>query len=53
MLPTIPGVRETFVGQFLKQLKLKALAVAKYLDAEPLVIIIIHKMATFLGPYQN
>ena len=37
MLPSTPGVKETLVGQTLKQLKLRALTLAKYVDAEPLV----------------
>lgn len=39
VLPATPGVKESFIGQFLKQMKLKALALAKYVDAEPLVIL--------------
>lgn len=35
VLPSTAGVKETFVGQFLKQLKLRALTLAKYVDAEP------------------
>lgn len=35
MLPSTPGVKETFIGQFLKLLKLRALTLAKYVDAEP------------------
>lgn len=42
LLPATPGVKESFTSQFLKQLKLKALALAKYVDAEPLVYIIIY-----------
>lgn len=40
VLPATPGVKESFIGQFLKQMKLKALALAKYVDAEPLVYMI-------------
>ena len=32
-------MKESFIGQFLKQMKLKALALAKYVDAEPLVLL--------------
>ncbi len=38
MLPSSPGVKEAFIAQFVKQLRLKALALAKYVDAEPLVL---------------
>ena len=38
LLPVENGVREAFVVQFVHHLKLKALALSKYVDAEPLVM---------------
>ena len=35
LLPVEGGVREAFVFQFLHHLKLKALALSKYVDAAP------------------
>ena len=35
LLPVEEGVREAFIFQFLRYLKLKALALSKYVDAEP------------------
>jgi hypothetical protein len=35
LLPLHPGVRESFIYQYLRLLKLKSLAMSKYIDAEP------------------
>ena len=42
-------MKESFTSLFLKQLKLKALAIAKYVDAEPLVYIYLLYKEKFFG----
>ena len=37
LLPPVGGAREAYIGQLLRMVKLKALALTKYVDAEPLV----------------